>query len=78
MFFGEGLGDGAAIVSRPGALMRDLVAPQERLAVALGQRGEGPAGPERIADIANGALYAPLLIPGADLTRARDEMIVGA
>src|SRR5512143_422288 len=78
LFFGEGLGYRAAIVSRPWARMRDLVAPEERLTVALGQRGEGSARPERVADIANSALYSPFLISGPDLAGAGGEVVVGA
>ena len=78
LFFGERLLDSAAVVSRPTALMRHLITPGQRLPVALGQRSEGTACPEGIADIADSAFYAPFLISSADLTGARDEVVVGA
>ena len=78
LLFGESLRNRAAVISRPAAPMRHLVAPGQRLAVALLQRGEGPARPERIADIADGALHAPFPISRPRLARARYEVIVGA
>ena len=71
LFFGEDLLHGAAVISRPAALMRDLVAPEPGLPIAFGQRGEGTAGPEGIANIADGAFHAPFLIAGADLAGPR-------
>src|SRR6202043_2672419 len=65
LLFGEDPGNGAAVVSRPGALMSDLIAPDQRLPVALGKRAEGTARPERLADIANSAFHAAFLIAGA-------------
>ena len=49
LFFGLGLGHGAAIIAGPGSLMGHLAAPQQRLPIAFGQRDEGSAAPERIA-----------------------------
>ncbi len=37
LFFGKDLGNGAAVVSGPGALMRDLIAPEQGLTVAFGK-----------------------------------------
>lgn len=48
--------------------MRHLIAPRQSLAVAFGQRGEAPSGPERIAYITDGSLHATLLVAGAHLT----------
>ena len=70
--------DSAGVVSWPTALMRDFVAPQPGLAVAFRQRREGPAGPERVAHIANGPFHAPFLIARTHLTRPRGEVIMGA
>ena len=78
LFFGEDLLDGAGVVSRPRTLMRHLIAPDERLPVAFGERGEGPARPEGIPDIANRTFDAAFLIAGADLTGTRHEVIVSA
>ena len=78
LFFGEDLGDGAAVVAGPGPLVRDLVAPEQGLPIAFGQRGEGAARPERIADIADGAFHAAFLIAGAHLARPWREVIVRA
>ena len=58
--------------------MRHLIPPQQRLTIALGQRGEAAAGPEGFADIPNGAFHAALLVSGAHLARARHAVIVGA
>ena len=48
------------------------------LAIAFGQCGKGPAGPERIADIADGSFHAALLITGSHLARPRSEVIMRA
>ena len=66
------------IPAGPAPLMRDLIAPQPGLAIAFGQRGEGAAGPERIAHIADGAFHAPFLIARAHLARPWREVIVRA
>src|ERR671927_1882152 len=47
----ENLRDGAAVISRPGSLMRNLGAPAQRLPVTFGQRSEATARPEGIADV---------------------------
>src|SRR3977135_4109445 len=57
--------------------MCHLIAPGQRLAIALGQGCERSACPEGVADIADGSLHATFLIAGADLTGARHKMIVG-
>ena len=77
LLVGEDLVDGAAVLSWPAPLVGDLVAPLPGLPVALGQGRETPAGPEGIAHVADGALYAPLLIPGPNLAGMGGEMIVG-
>ena len=38
LLFGEDLGDGAAVISWPGAPMRNLVAPEQSLPVAFSER----------------------------------------
>src|SRR5262249_27222478 len=76
LFLGEDLIDSAIVLLRPAPLMRYLIAPQPCLPIAFGQRGETAAGPEGVADVANGALHASLLVTGADLTGLRFEMIV--
>src|SRR4029077_3377038 len=68
----------AIVAARPGPLVRYVVTPNASLAVAFGQRREGPAGPEGIANIADGTFDAAFLIPGAHLAKLRREMIVGA
>ena len=73
LFFGEDLGDGAAVVARPAPPVRHLIAPQQCLPIAFGEGSEGAAGPEGFAYIANGTLDAPLLITGANLTGTWDE-----
>lgn len=57
LFLGENVGDDAVVLSRPAPLVRHLVAPQPGLAIAFGQRGEGPSGPEGIAHIADGPFH---------------------
>ena len=78
LFFGEDLGNGTAVVSRPASPMRHLIAPEQCLPVAFGERGEGTARPEGFANIANGSLHATFLITGADLTGTSDEVIMSA
>src|SRR5580692_632139 len=78
LFFGEDLGHGAAVVSRPASPMRHLIAPDESLPVAFGECGKRTARPKRFANIANGSLHASFLITGADLTGASDKVIVSA
>ena len=78
LLFGEDIGDSAMIASRPAPLMRHLIAPQQSLAIAFGQCGEGAARPERIAHIADGSFHASFLIACAHLARAWREVIVRA
>ena len=78
LLFGEDLRDGAAVVARPAALMRHLIAPQPGLTIAFGQGGEGPARPEGIAHIADGSFHAPFLIAGAHLAGLWREVVMGA
>ena len=78
LFFGEDLGNGAAVVSGPASPVRHLIAPEQCLPIAFGERGEGTARPEGFAHIANGSLHAAFLIAGADLTGACDEVIMSA
>jgi len=76
LFIDEGLSNSAIAIVRPGTLMRHLVAPLERLAIALLQRGEGAGCPERIAHIANRPLHTSFLIPGPHLAGTRHEVIM--
>src|ERR1044072_7372149 len=75
LFFSENLGHGSCTIVRPAALVCYLIAPKQRLVVALRQRSEDPARPERIPYIPNGSLNAPFLIFRPDLTRTRREVI---
>lgn len=56
--------------------MGDLIAPQQRLAVAFGQSSEVAPGPERFTNIADGSLDAAFLIARAHLTGLGLEVIV--
>ena len=78
LFFGEGLRHGAGIVAGPGALMGDLVPPEEGLTIAFFQGGEVAAGPEGFAHVTNGAFDAAFLISGPHLAGAGDAVVVGA
>src|SRR6202521_2067955 len=78
LLFGEGIGDSVMIASRPAPLMCHLIAPEQSLAIAFGQRGEGAARPKGIAHIADGSFHASLLIARAYLARPWREMIVCA
>src|SRR5207253_5119326 len=78
LLLNEYVGDPAAVVSGPAPLMGHLVAPLPGLAVAFSQCCEGPAGPEGIANVADSALNAPFLIPGADLARFWHDVVVRA
>src|ERR1035438_1432443 len=78
LFFGEGLRHGAGIAPRPGALMRDLVSPEESLTIAFLQGGEVAAGPEGFAYVTNGAFDAAFLIAGPHLAGAGYAVVVGA
>ena len=75
--FGENLGDGAGVITGPRALMRDLVAPVESLAVEIGQGGEGTGGEEVVTDILDGALHAAFFIAPRRAAGASGEMVVG-
>ena len=57
----ERVGDGAAIITGPGAAVGDLVAPSARLAVEVGEGGEGARRKEALADVADGPFDAPFL-----------------
>src|SRR3954447_25036500 len=78
LFFCEGFGDRAMIAARPAPLMRHLIAPEQSLPVAFGQRCEGAARPEGIAHIADGALHAPFLIASPHLAWPRREVVMRA
>src|SRR5882762_4947137 len=73
----EGLRHGAGIVAGPGALMRDLVAPEEGLTIALFQGSEVAAGPEGFAHVTYRAFDAAFLIAGPHLAGTGDAVIVG-
>ncbi len=60
--FGEDLADSAGIIIGPGALVRDAIAPFQRLPVEVLERGEAASGEEGIANIADGAFDPSLLI----------------
>src|SRR5258708_7553566 len=77
LFFGVDLRHGAGIVVGPGALMRDLVPPEEGLTIALFQGGEVATGPEGFAHVTNGAFDAAFLIAGPYLAGTGDAMVMG-
>ena len=58
--------------------MCNLIAPQPGLPVAFGERRERAAGPKRFAHVADSPFHASFLIAGANLARARREVIVCA
>ena len=74
----ERFGHRQIVATRPTPLMRDLIAPQPGLSVALGQSGEHAAGPERVPHITNGAFYSTFLIAGAYLARPGSAVVVRA
>src|SRR5208283_427174 len=76
LFF-ENLSDGAGVVTGPGALMSDLVAPVESLTVEIGQGGEGTGGEEVVTDILNGALHSAFFIAPRRAAGVSGEVIVG-
>jgi len=65
------------LVPGPGALMGDLVSPEEGLTIAFLQGGEVAAGPEGFAYVTNGAFDAAFLIAGPHLAGTGDAVIVG-
>ena len=65
LLFREDLGDGARVMAGPRALMGDLVAPGERLAVEIFQSGEWASRKEAVPNILDGAFDAAFFIaPG--------------
>ena len=78
LLFGEDIGNGAVVASRPAPLMRNLIAPEQGLAITFGQRREGAACPKRIAHIADGSFHASFLIARAHLARPWREVIMRA
>ena len=76
LFFGKSLGHGACAIVGPAALVRDFIAPQKRLAIAIRQGREHAACPERIAYIPDGPFHAALLISRSYLARTWHEVIV--
>ena len=74
--FGKNLGDGTIAIIRPWPLVRHLVAPLQRLAVALLQCGERARRPVGIAYEPYRPFHAPFLIAGPHLTRFRLEVVV--
>src|SRR5271157_319149 len=75
--FLKNLGDGARVVAGPGALMGDLVAPLEGLAVEIRQGGEGAGREKAVTDILNGALDAAFFPPRARTAGPGGEVVVG-
>ena len=58
LLLGKDVGDDAGVVSRPAALVGNLIAPEPGLTVAVGQRSKGSAGPEGVANITDGPFHA--------------------
>ena len=75
--FLENLSDRAGVVTGPGALMSDLVAPVESLTVEIGQGGEGSGGEKVVTDILNSALHAAFFIAPGRTAGPSGEVIVG-
>ena len=61
LFFGEDIGQRAVIAAGPATLVCDLIAPEQGLAIAFGQRGKGTARPERIVHVVDGSFHAALV-----------------
>jgi len=70
------LRDRACGIARPWALMSDLVAPLQGLAVEVLQSQEGTGREEIGTDVLNGPFDAPFLVPSGRATRTCGEMIV--
>jgi hypothetical protein len=58
--------------------MRDLIAPEEGLPIALFQGGEGTARPKRVTHIANGPFHPAFLVSGTYLAGTSCEVVVSA
>ena len=78
LFFSEGFGYSAPIISRPWTPMGNLIPPQQGLAIALFQRGEAASSPEGFAHVTNSPFHAALLVSGAHLARTCRAVIVSA
>ncbi|MGB9486460.1 MAG: hypothetical protein WCD04_10165 [Terriglobia bacterium] len=74
--FREDLGDGPRVVAGPSALMRDLVAPVEGLAIEIRQGGEGTGGEEAVPNILDGALHAAFFITPGRTTGSSGKVVV--
>src|SRR5437867_6922731 len=74
----EGIGDGAPIITGPGAAVGDLVAPGARLTVEVGERGERARREEALADVAYSPLDAPFFRSPRRPAGAGLEVIVRA
>src|SRR5215471_2922157 len=72
----QGLCACARGIAGPGALMSDLVAPCQGLAVEVLQSQEGTRGEEIGTDVLNGSFDAPFLVTSGRAARTRGEMIV--
>src|SRR5215471_9870042 len=72
----EHLRDRARGIAGPGALMGDLVAPLQGLAVEVLQSQEGTRREEIGTDVLNGPFHAPFLVPSGRAARTRGEMII--
>src|SRR5215467_4207560 len=70
------LRDSARGIAWPGALMSDLVAPFQGLAVEVLQSQERTRREETGTDVLNGPFDAPFLVTSGRAARMRGEMIV--
>src|SRR5215472_1931606 len=77
LLFREDFGHGARVIAGPRALVGDLVAPGEGLAVEIFQGGEGTGSEEARAYVLDGSLDAPFLISPSLSAGSRGEVIVG-
>src|SRR5262249_5933367 len=78
LLFSKDLADTARGVCRPGALMSQAVAPLQRLAVEILQRGKAARGEEGIADVADDALDAAFLVAAPRMAGLGRKMVMTA
>ena len=60
----------------PSALMRDLVAPVEGLAIEIGEGGEGTGGEKAVPNILDGAFHAAFFIAAGRSAGASGKVVV--
>jgi len=78
LFFLENVLNGSRIVSRPWASMGNFIAPLTCLAVEIVERRKRSCREERSPYELDRAFHAAFFVAAADLTRADEEVVVGA